>query len=118
MCRKTKLHENRNCRKYFPSAVDPGRRACWSARVSIETDKRKREIAIPDTAVSECPVSYITQDSMQIVELVQRNRISKEAGAPLFGPVANRWPAWLHDAIAVVESADAAEHKARDNARD
>lgn len=97
--------------------MDAGRRPCWSARITVESEKRKREIAIPDTSISECPVSYITQDSMQLIEIVQRGRIAKEHGAALFGPTANRWPAWYHDAIAVIESADAAEHKARDNAR-
>jgi len=54
---------------------------------------------------------------MQLVELLGRNRVAKEAGAPLFGPNANRWPAWFHDALLVANAAENAEHAARNKVK-
>lgn len=73
----------------------------------------KRSVEIPEVTLNECPVSYISAESLQIVEIVGRNRIAKEAGAPLFGMNANRWPAWFHDALMIAAAADNAEHQAR-----
>lgn len=51
------------------------------------------------------------------MELLGRNRVAKEAGAPLFGPNANRWPAWFHDALLVANAAENAEHAARNKVK-
>lgn len=107
------MYENRNCRKHFPADVNESRRTWWSAHVTVKRGERTSDINLPDTALNECPVSFITTQSLQLMELVQRNRIAKECGAPLFGPVANRWPAWFHDALFVIESANAEVHKAQ-----
>ena len=118
-CKAHKLYQHRNCRRYFPRLIKIDRRPCWAARHSSTTTGRlgsSKSWTIPDTAISECPVSAITTDSLQLLEMTSNNRIAKEAGAAMFGPDAGRWPAWFFEAVATVSRAEGAELQARQEA--
>jgi hypothetical protein len=41
---------------------------------------------------------------MQMLEAVEQQRVLREAGASLFGPSAQQWPAWFFDAWTVVSN--------------
>lgn len=99
-CKEKSLYKRRNCSKYFPALVQIDRKPCWTPKASAD----KREKAIPGYQLAECPVSYISADSMWILDQLDDNAIARQAtGATLFGPDTRRYPAWWLDAIAVVE---------------
>lgn len=114
-CKARELYRATNCRKYYPDEVKPDR-ICWSRRVPISAPSGgRREVGIAGTAIKDCPASFITDLSVQIMDTLVTNRVTAEAGAALFGPVASKWPAWFVDALLVVEQAEAAERKAVDS---
>ena len=80
----------------------------WRAAVKV---KDKPEAVIDGTQVNECPVTFVTPESLQMIELIQINRVTKPAA--LFGPDTGRWPAWLADATMCIEAALAAEEQAK-----
>lgn len=88
---------------------------CWRATVSIKRkDGGAREKVIEGTALSECPVSFITPESIALVDLVRSSKLAHNvAGAPLFGTDSSKWPAWWIDAVSICEVAIASETELR-----
>lgn len=65
---------------------------------------------------SECPVSLITQESIEVLDMYARARRGHEAfGLTMFGPDILQWPAWAVDLVQLCESerarVEAAEHE-------
>lgn len=110
ICKEKQLYRKRNCTKFFPELVQIDRKPCWAPRVAVDG---KRQQAIAGYAISECPVSYITAQSMFILELIDTAQAAnKEGGAALFGPDASKHPAWWVDALSAVAGARAAYERA------
>jgi len=122
-CRHKRLYLQRNCRKHFPELVQIDRKDCWAPSASVEVreaDGRtvKKQKAVRGFAINECPTSYITPNSLWLLDLtMSAGTALREAGASLFGPDARKWPAWFLDALAAIAAArnayDAAEAEAR-----
>lgn len=54
--------------------------------------------------IQECPVSYITPDSIEVLQHYFRSRQVYEAfGASMFGPDLSEWPTWAVYAVAALE---------------
>jgi hypothetical protein len=63
--------------------------------------------AIEDTETQECPVSLITAESYQLVQILTDARHVREAtGAISFSPNAGEWPPRLYDAAKIVAIED------------
>jgi hypothetical protein len=63
--------------------------------------------AIDDTECKECPVSLITPESFQLVQiLTDAQHVQKSTGAVSFSSDAGRWPARLYDAAKVLAVED------------
>jgi hypothetical protein len=89
----------RNCR-HFPDLIQIGRTPCWTPRA--------KEKEVQGYRNSECPTSYITPESVWILELVNTQSVAtRDTGATLFGPESGKWPAWWTDALVAVASARA-----------
>ena len=97
-CKAKKLHEQRNCSKFFPLVEEKTGRASWLP--VIEHGDKKRPIKA--FALSECPTSYITPESVWILEQMSMNALTSDAGVTLFGPDLGQHPAWWADARAAV----------------
>jgi hypothetical protein len=55
-------------------------------------------------ATAECPVSFITPRSRELVEVFMRaKRLTESSGASMFGPDLSAWPAWAVDSFDVLE---------------
>lgn len=53
---------------------------------------------------NECPVSLITQDSIDTVQQFMRaKRVHEGSGGVLYGPDSSRWPARWFDAVELLE---------------
>jgi hypothetical protein len=62
---------------------------------------------IEDTECKECPVSLITPESFQLVQiLTDAQHVQKLTGAVSFSPDAGAWPARLYDAAKVLAIED------------
>jgi hypothetical protein len=61
-------------------------------------------VHIESTATSECPTSIVTPEMDWLLQQFHSNRMAAKAGASLFGPNANRWPAWWADAVEALTS--------------
>ena len=118
-CKARKLHRKpgRNCSQ-FPDEWQARPKNVWVRRIEGQrrTSTKGQTVpwsaAIPETGVTECPVSYITPESMLLLEMVQGSRVSHEVtGARLFGSDTARWPAKYFDAVRVVHFAQMAEEK-------
>jgi hypothetical protein len=97
--------------KHFPGDVDPERKPWWAARHKLDKNK---SYVVSGVETAECPVSLITAESLQLLEMVTSSNLTKESsGAALFGPNTSRWPAWWHDAVVVVALQERAEQAAR-----
>lgn len=84
--------------------MNPKRHEWWSPQYRIKAGRESNTADIPEVATNECPVSLIDAETKAILEMVSRNRRTKEAaGATLFGPDTAGWPAWWVDAVNVVE---------------
>lgn len=54
---------------------------------------------------TECPVSAITPQSQELIQIYARNAHMQEAaGASLFGPDMGKWPARMVDVFVALES--------------
>ena len=72
---------------------------------------------VPSVSINECPVSYITAESLALVELeTQARTIQQAAGAAFGGPDSAEWPAWWADVVTVAARCRAAEEYERDKA--
>lgn len=58
------------------------------------------------TSINECPTSYITAESYELVQLYARSKqIGGESGSvTLFGPNLDDWPCRIADAFCVLET--------------
>jgi len=64
--------------------------------------------------IAECPVSYITPKSTQLLQIFSiAGRAHDASGAALYGPNLSEWPAWAVDAIDAIEQARIDEHNSR-----
>ena len=77
-----------------------------------ESDKGDN-FTVPDTEIPECPVSFVTPRSRELVQIFNRAQYSQGAGASMFGPDLSKWPIWAVDAQVVLEQARIREHNAR-----
>lgn len=66
-----------------------------------------------DLTVHECPVSYITPKTKEILnQILQARHVYRASGASLFGADLSQWPPWAVEAMSCVEN----EHIAVENA--
>ena len=99
-CHKHKFHESRNCTKFFPEAVKEKPKDIWEAVHRTKSG----EPFFPGIKCEECPVSYISQKSLDLIQIDMRQRIAHKAtGAFLYGPDLSKWPSKLLDALTVIE---------------
>jgi hypothetical protein len=115
-CKKAGLYKERNCSKFFPDLVDEDRRRGWVPRFSGKVGEKEISFPLPQYAIRECPVSYITGESAALVEMLALAEISHERGGVMFGPDSARWPAWWADAQGVVAVIKRAHEKAFEKA--
>ena len=60
---------------------------------------------VPDIQSAECPVSLVTPEAIEWVELFHRIRRAREStGASLYGPELAQWPARTVDAFNFMEA--------------
>jgi hypothetical protein len=65
-----------------------------------------RPDSIMSCSTSECPVSIITPESIRLVEdFVSAQSVHRTFGASPYGADSNKWPAFWHDAVAVLSAA-------------
>ena len=64
------------------------------------------EYSVAGTGINECPVSYITPESYELVQIYARSKqIGGEQGiASLCGPNLDNWPCRIADAFCVLET--------------
>ena len=68
--------------------------------------KSGRPDQISGIRITECPTSYITDQSRWLLEQIGPERSMKEEyGASMFGAESGKWPGWWFDAVAVIASA-------------
>lgn len=115
-CKAQKLYMTRNCRKFFPEQYDPDRRGGWVPRFNVKMGEKSISFVLPEFAVRECPVSYITGESLGIVELFAHAEVATDRGGAMFGPDASKWPAWWADALGVLAVVKRAHEKAFEKA--
>lgn len=82
--------------------MEIARRPCWIPAVVVDRNSHP----IGKQRFAECPTSYITPESVWILEQVDSMAlVFRDAGATLFGPDLGKHPAWWVDALATVASA-------------
>ncbi len=86
------------------------RATCWEAGYK---DDHGRPFMIFGTATNECPVSLISAQSLELVQLFARTRMMKEFGASPYGGNLSRWPSKLVDAFTLLQE----EHTKVENLR-
>jgi hypothetical protein len=70
--------------------------------------------SIEGLEIQECPRSYITPRSTELVNIFgSAQHATKASGAALYGPDLAKWPAWAVDACVVLEIERILEHNAR-----
>jgi len=59
---------------------------------------------IEDTHIDECPRSYITPQSIELIQITNRSKLAKEqTGAGLFGPDLAKYPSKFIDVLTTLE---------------
>ncbi len=89
--------------------------ATHSTIVSTKEGPRPRNFSVEESEIprEECPVSFITQRSYDLVLLfVKAERVREETGASILGS-SDRWPGWFADAADVIRIAKIQEINAR-----
>jgi hypothetical protein len=80
-----------------PESIAP---VAWQAVYQAGTDLT---YSIEDTECKECPVSFITPESFQFVQLItDAQHVHKATGAVSFDSNAGNWPSRLYDAAKVI----------------
>ena len=91
----------------------------WTPEYTVETKAGKKPYYVEGVEAPECPVSFISQESIQLVTLFATARSAHDAsGASLFGPDLSQWDARMVDAQGVVERCRTEEYAARMKALD
>lgn len=101
--------------------MDPKRRPIWQAtyKTTRLSGDGKRKIptdyTVSGTSISECPVSYITPESYELVQMYARSKqIGGEQGtSSLFGPNLDDWPCRIADAFCALETEKVKTESAR-----
>lgn len=94
--------------------MDPDRPPSWFAEYTIESGADSITYVVPGTEILECPVSYITPRSQELVSILgTATHAQRATGASLFGPDLSKWPAKAVDASVCLEL----ERISTDNAR-
>ena len=70
--------------------------------------------AVDDVELEACPVSVITPQSRELVNLVTRaHHAYSQSGAAFGGADSRKWPGRWFDAVTVIEQQKILEHNAR-----
>jgi len=111
-CQRLGFNLERNCRKTPDQEWNP--RYKWFPTYQAgEGTKDQFSYSVPSAECSECPVTFVTSESRQLIDWEARNKHLKDAtGATMYGPNVNRWPQWFADLIAAVEIQRKLEHNA------
>lgn len=76
------------------------KKARWSPEYRLRDDL----VCISDVEIQQCPVSYITPDSIEVIQQYFRARQVHDAfGVSMFGPDLSEWPTWAVYAVAALE---------------
>ena len=60
---------------------------------------------VEGVSIEECPRSFITQESIELLDVYARARRSHDAfGVSPFGPTLLDWPAWAVDMVQLLET--------------
>jgi hypothetical protein len=81
--------------------VKPNRRPCWEASY---TNSAGQPFTIVGTATAECPVSMITVEAQEMLQLFLRANIMKEFGVTMHGGDLSKWPSKVVDAFILLYS--------------
>jgi len=79
--------------------VQIDRAPCWSATYR----EGEAVVTIDGTSTAECPVSYITGKSFELVSAFHRANLAGGKVGTMYGPDISQWPAWAVDAWSVME---------------
>jgi hypothetical protein len=59
---------------------------------------------VPGVSIKECPVSFITPKSIDLVQVAAKSQHAREAsGASLYGPDLSKWPARAAEVMITLE---------------
>jgi len=109
-CRDFGHYLGRNCSKYFPEEVAPGKYK-WLPEY---TTGNKKLYGVEGVVSEECPVSAIKPEIQQLVQIAALDAHSfRSSGATMFGSNSGQWPAWWFDLITTIEMQRVLEHNAR-----
>ncbi len=102
-CRKHNFIEGRNCQRYRPFDVDLSDLSRqWTPRYEVNG----KSMPVSSITISECPVSFITEESTYLLDLFAVSHCAASfGGMALFGPSLADWPAWAVDAAATLGAA-------------
>lgn len=59
-------------------------------------------MSIAGVSTNECPVSYITEESLAYLEIWERSRVLGDRGVPLYGTDLSQWPIWAVDVVTLL----------------
>jgi hypothetical protein len=96
--------------------VNETRKSGWSPKFSAKVGDKSVDFFLPEYAIRDCPVSFITGESQTLVELHAHAEIAKDNGGTMFGPDASKWPAWWADAQGVIAMIKRSHEKAFEKA--
>ena len=115
-CEAARLYERRHCQRHPKSDKDLVKIApAWTPQISMEG---KIPVTVRGYYNRECPTSYITAESIWILDLVDSNGLAwRDAGATLFGSDLRKHPAWWLDALTAIASAKADYERAEMESR-
>jgi hypothetical protein len=71
----------------------------WTAQY---TTPEGSPFTIFEASTGECPISLITDESQELLELYHKSKVMREFGVAPFGGDMNKWPARLVDAFMVI----------------
>ena len=100
-CKFNGYHASRNCTKYFPNDIKDKPFDRWCA---VYRTQKGTAYEIPDTQIEECPVSFITPLSIELIQIANRTSLAKEkTGAGMYGPDLSKYPSKFVDVITILE---------------
>lgn len=103
-CQQCKLnghYTQRNCPKYFPKELKERPFDRWMA---MYRTSKGTSYDIEDTQIDDCPVSYITPHSLELIQIANRTDLAKEkTGAAAYGPDLSKYPSRMVDVFTILE---------------